>query len=66
MRLAALEQQQHGRNGADDAAAHEQWHTKQQIQCDGAADDFGEVGGDGDNLGLHEEQEAPGGAHALP
>ena len=37
---------------ADDERAREQGEVEEELQGNGAADDFGEVGGRGDELGL--------------
>ena len=42
-----------------------QRQAEQQIEGDGTADHFGQIGGDGDDLGLHEEHEPTAVAHAL-
>ena len=43
---------------ADHQAADEQRQPEQQIKGDRAADHLGQIGGDGDDLGLHKEHEA--------
>ena len=65
LRVTAFEQEQHRRHRADDEPAHEQRQSEQQVQRDGAADELRQIGGDGDDLGLHEEHEPTGVAHAL-
>ena len=49
--------QHHRGDRADDATADEQRQTEQQVQGDRTADHFGQIGGDGDDLSLHEEHE---------
>ena len=63
--LAALEPQHHRGDCANHQTADEQWKSEQQVQGDGAADHLGQIGGDGDDLGLHEEHETAGIAHTL-
>ena len=65
MRGTLLENQQNRGNHADNAPAGKQRQAEQQIEGDGTADHFGQIGGDGDDLGLHEEHEPTAVAHAL-
>ena len=46
------------RDDADDEPAERQRNAEQQVECDGAADDLGQVGGGGDQFGLHPERAA--------
>jgi hypothetical protein len=51
---SARPQREHGeREGADDEPAGQQWDAEEQVQGDRAADHLGQVGGHGDQLGLH-------------
>ena len=65
MRAPALESQQQRGDRADDATSDEQRQSEQQVQRNRPADQFGQIGGDGDDLGLGEEQESPRVAHPL-
>lgn len=57
-------QDQH-RHGAGDETADEQWKAEQQVQSDRAADDLGDVGGDGHDLGLDPERAPRGGSEPV-
>ena len=50
------------RDDADDQAAERQREPEQQVERDGAADDLGQVGGGGDQFGLHPERAPRAGA----
>ena len=65
LRFAALEPQHHSGDRTDDQAAEEHRQTEKQIQRDGAANHLRQIGGDGDDLGLHEEHEPAGVAHTF-
>ena len=47
-----LEDEENDGDRADDERAREQGEVEEELQGNGAADDFGEVGGRGDELGL--------------
>ena len=60
----ALDKKQSHRHDADDDAAPQEGDAEQEVQGERAADDFGQVGRGGHDLGLQPERDAPGLAHA--
>ncbi len=50
---AGLQHQDPPGDHGGDTGSLQQGHAKQQLEADGGADKFGEIGGHGDDLGLH-------------
>ena len=61
-----MNEQQGHRHDTDDDAAPQEGDAKQEVEGERAADDFGQVGRGGHDLGLQPECDAPGLAHARP
>ena len=60
-----MDREQEQRHHADDDTPEEERQVEEDLQCDRAADDFGEVGGDGDDLGLPPVRESASLAEAI-